>query len=399
MGHSPPSATESTRSPCVHGMPVAVARGGIMAAPTTPEQFVSGTPDRLAWSLDSARTLRTRGGRAPMKSALRLPRPALRFSRPALRFSRPALRFSRPALRFLGPTLQFWRPALQALVVALVASMGIPEAAAQRLSDADYEAAIGNLASENSETRLDAVEVLGRRGWRRRREIAPHLRRLLRTDPDWRVRASSGRAIGRLSVRTAVPDLAAALRDPQVEVRVVAAAALWRLPDAAAVPGLITLLNDTDPAARQWAALALGVVRDRRATAPLLRMLTDDQPEVRLDVVRSLGRVGDPAAMSALQAYVENADLPEDERLEAVNAIASLDSPDKVNVLVRLLRHAEEPVRLRAVRALGQVGDALAIPPLRRVRGEARGELRTSIDESIAAIRERARAAREARPD
>lgn len=280
-------------------------------------------------------------------------------------------------------------------VGALIAALFIAPApvAAQRLSDEDFQAAMQQLGSEDADVRLEAVETLGRRGWRRRREIAPRLRNLLRNDPDWRVRASSGRAIGRLSVRSAVPDLAAALRDPQVEVRVVAAAALWRLPDPAAVPGLIQLLEDQDAAARQWAALALGVVRDRRATPPLLRHLGDSSAEVRLDVIRSLGRVGDPSALQPLERFATNSGN-DDERVEAVNSIASLDSPDKVNALVRLMRGDDAAIKLQAVRALGQVGDALAIPALRRER-PARGELRAAIDEAIGAIQERAREARE----
>jgi HEAT repeat protein len=275
--------------------------------------------------------------------------------------------------------------------VALVWSMLAGVALAQRLTPEELQAAFRQLEDPSPDKRIEAVELLGRRGWQMRRDVAPRLQRLLREDPDWRVRASSGRAIGRLSVRTAVPDLVAALRDPQVEVRVVAAAALWRLPDPAAVPGLVELLSDRDAAARQWGALALGVVRDRRATQPLLRVLADPEGAVRMDVIRSLGRIGDPSALAPLRDFARTEGNALDERLEAVNSIASLDSPDKVNVLVQLLGDSEERIRLRSIRALGQVGDALAIPPLRRVRQAERSEEgRTAIDEAVQAIQERA---------
>lgn len=284
--------------------------------------------------------------------------------------------------------------ALTTIVAGAVLVMSLftaPSASAQRLTPEEMQAQFRQLEDPSPDKRIEAVEALGRRGWQLRRDIAPRLQRLLREDPDWRVRASSGRAIGRLSVRTAVPDLVAALRDPQVEVRVVAAAALWRLPDAAAVPGLVELLNDRDAAARQWGALALGVVRDRRATQPLLRVLADPEGAVRMDVIRSLGRVGDPSALDPLKDFARNASNAMDERLEAVNSIASLDSPDKVNVLVQLLSDSEERIRVRAVRALGQVGDALAIPPLRRVRQSERSEeARNAVDEAIEAIQQRA---------
>ena len=273
-----------------------------------------------------------------------------------------------------------------------VALMFTDVAAAQRLSDAEFTAAIQKLRSQNPDDRIDAVRLLGRRGYRRRREIAPHLRNLLRGDADWRVRAESGRAIGRLSVREAVPDLVRALRDPQVEVRVVAAAALWRLPDAAAVPALVELLDDQDAAARQWAALALGVVRDHRSTQPLLRLLNDSADNVRLDAIRSLGRIGDPEALAGLVAFVNDEDKPLEERLEAVNSLAQLQGPTKVNALARMLSHDEQRVRLRVVRALGQVGDALVLPPLRRRRQvETDAEMREAIDEALRAVQTRMR--------
>jgi len=285
-----------------------------------------------------------------------------------------------------------WNAALVALVVVGASLFGGHVARAQRLTQEEMDAALAQLGSQDPQERIEATELLGRRGWRHRREIAPRLVELLRNDRDWRVRASSGRALGRLSVRDAVPGLVQALRDPQVEVRVVAAAALWRLPDPASVPALVELLEDRDAAARQWAALALGVVRDRRATAPLLRLLGDAEESVRLDVIRSLGRIGDPAALEPLSGFARDASKELDERLEAINSLASLEGPDKVNHLIRMLGDDEQRVRVRAVRALGQVGDALAVPALRRRKqGERDEETRAAIDEAIAAIRQRAR--------
>ena len=77
-------------------------------------------------------------------------------------------------------------------------------------------------------------------------------------------------------------------------------------------------------------------------------------------------------------------------KLEAIDAIASVDSPDKVDVLVHLLDHDSGAVRSRTVRALGQVGDALAIPALRRRRSAVRSPAaRREIDAAMRAIRER----------
>ena len=176
-----------------------------------------------------------------------------------------------------------------------------------------------------------------------------------------------------------------------------AAAALWRLPDPAAVPALVRLLEDADPSARQWGAVALGVIHDPRATQPLLALLDDPETAVRIDVIRSLGRIGDVRAMGPLEALAANDAKADDERLEAVNAVASLESPDKVNALVRLLAVDDDGVRLRVIEALGQVGDALAIPQLRRRRSAERGANRAAVDRAIRAIQRRAREQRSER--
>jgi len=182
-------------------------------------------------------------------------------------------------------------------------------------------------------------------------------------------------------------------------VRVVAAAALWRLPDAAAVPSLVTLTHDEDASARQWAVLALGVARDPRSVPGLVALLRDPVEEVRMDTIRSLGRVGHPSALPALTALSGDAERPVDERLEAINSLASITGPDKVNALVRMLDDDDEQVRLRCVEALGQVGDALAVPALRRRRqAERSAPMRIALDAAISAIRARARERRHATP-
>lgn len=264
------------------------------------------------------------------------------------------------------------------------------QAHAQDLGDAELRTATEQLSDGSPEERARAADLLGRRGYDHRETIVPLLRTRIREDRDWRVRASSGRALGRLAARDAVPDLVRALRDPVVDVRVVAAAAIWRLPDPAAVPALLELLRDREAAARQWAALALGVIRDRRATQPLLTLLRDPEKDVRLDAIRSLGRLRDPGAVEQLEGFVRDGDRDMDERLEAVNALSALEGPEKVDALVRLIRFDDSQIRARAAQSLGRVGDALSIPALRDRRAvERSSSVRTAIDAAIQEIRDR----------
>lgn len=283
----------------------------------------------------------------------------------------------------------FPRPALARLGRALAAGVLVWTLVGSVLAQGDVRADMERLRSESATERAAAAETLGRSGHALREEITPLLRDLLRNDPAWEVRASAGRALGRLGTRDAVPDLVRALRDPVVDVRVVAAAAIWRLPDPAAVPALLELLVDPDANARQWATLALGVIRDTRAVTPLIGLLDDPEGAVRLDVIRSLGRIRSAEALAPLEAHA-NGDAPLDERVEAVGALAGLDAPQRIDALVRLIESRERRVREASIAALGQVGDALALPALRHRRAAERiPAVRTAIDEAIAAIEAR----------
>jgi HEAT repeat protein len=276
------------------------------------------------------------------------------------------------------------------LVVSFCLSLAARPAAAQELSADDYQTAFTQLTGTDATARASAAETLGRRASSHRAELVPVLRRLVREDPQWEVRASAGRALGRLAARDAVPDLVRALRDPVVDVRVVAAAAIWRLPDPAAVPALIELLADTDASARQWATLALGVIRDTRAVEPLTGLLHDPESSVRVDVVRSLGRIRDGAALAPLEAFVRESGRDAEERTEAISAIAGLDSPARMDALGRLLDHSDRGVRQHAAEALGQIGDALVLPTLRhRLSSERVPQVRSAITAAISAVEAR----------
>ena len=273
---------------------------------------------------------------------------------------------------------------LSLLVLSLAAT------AAGQTTEAQLQQALAKLDSDELEERLAAVELLGRRGRRLRDQLAPRLIRLLREDPEWRVRASSGRAIGRLGIRDAVPALVASLRDARAEIRVVAAAALWRLPDPAAVAPLLEVLSDSDAAVRQWAAVALGVIADRRATTPLLGLLDDASGEVRTDVLRSLARIADPAARERLKGFATEGRRPRAERLEAVNAIVALEGAQTIEALVDLLNARDPQIRARAARGLGMKGGADQIEALQgRLRRERNRDTKAALRAAIQAISER----------
>ncbi len=219
------------------------------------------------------------------------------------------------------------------------------------------------------------------------------LRPLLVSDPSHVVRAAAGRALGRLGVREALPDLVAALSDTNAEVRVVAAAALWRLPDASAVGPLLSRLVDTEAAVREWSAQALGVIGDHRATPEIAKLLTDPTRSVRLSAVLSLGRIGDPAGLRPLVKYATTGVLDDEEKTEVVNAVVSIKGPQRVEALFELLTASgRDPAqRVRLLLGLGQVANAEVIPRLRVYTAPTSvPSVRKAAQEAVAAIEARA---------
>jgi HEAT repeat protein len=252
-----------------------------------------------------------------------------------------------------------------------------------------FKSALARLASQQATERAAAADELGRRGFRFRSQIAEALRPMLSRDPEPGVRAASGRALGRLGIREAVPELTQALGDANAEVRAVAAAALWRLPDPSAVPALVEHTHDADAKVREWSVLALGAAEDARSLAPLIERLEDSDRSVRLAAVRGLGRLNTSAALAPLQGYLTRAPRDEEEKEEAVGAIVATEGSERVVTLLALYAAAASDVtqKKRLLSALGRTGDAQALPMLRKVSTEkdARG-LRAPAAAAYAAV-------------
>lgn len=268
-----------------------------------------------------------------------------------------------------------------------------PEKEGTQKSEDAFRAAQERLKSPVAAERATAADEMGRRGHRIRHEVAGVLRPLLVSDPSHVVRAAAGRALGRLGVREALPDLVAALSDTNAEVRVVAAAALWRLPDASAVGPLLSRLVDTEAAVREWSAQALGVIGDHRATPEIAKLLTDPTRSVRLSAVLSLGRIGDPAGLRPLVKYATTGVLDDEEKTEVVNAVVSIKGPQRVEALFELLTASgRDPAqRVRLLLGLGQVANAEVIPRLRVYTAPTSvPSVRKAAQEAVAAIEARA---------
>ena len=240
----------------------------------------------------------------------------------------------------------------------------------------------------------------------------PDLVRLL-SDEEARVRRRSALAVGRVGLRQGVEPLLVLLADSDPEVRKMAAFALGLLGDPRALESLVAALNDPSPLVKGGAAEALGLIggtpavdalgrfvmqmvesgllaqtpgedEDARRDTPaaafrlgvhaLARLKAYDhlaaavldgsgRPRVRWwPVAYALQRLGDPRALNALMLLAK--DPHPYTRAFAVKGLGALKNRAALPTLLPLLAGTDREVVIETVRALGQIGDPSAAPPL-----------------------------------
>jgi HEAT repeat protein len=203
--------------------------------------------------------------------------------------------------------------------------------------------------------------------------------------------------------RIAIP----ALNDKSEIVRATATFSVIFLPKDEALSRLLPLLTDKKELVRREAAYALGKVGNASAVNPLLKILQKDKVlEVRAASTVALGEIGDASVVSELvkilqrkpsikeeflrrsaarsigqiaqiiQTNITKVLTPENFLPDKFNSIEKPKYPrlvesfpifrDATNVLIQTLQKMKESddVRREAAYALGEIGNALAIPVL-----------------------------------
>jgi HEAT repeat protein len=180
--------------------------------------------------------------------------------------------------------------------------------------------------------------------------------------------------IWQLQSRRDIQALTKALQYPDPEVRKRAAGALRALDAVQAVPALKTALrSETDLQVRTNLVTALHILDHRtdvnrlikgKDVKGLMAALKSRHPENTIAAARALGELGDRIAVEPLVILFQNTSRPPRVRLAAAEALLQLKSAPAVVTLLGALRRDSWQVRRNAAAVLGQIQASWAVEPL-----------------------------------
>jgi len=216
--------------------------------------------------------------------------------------------------------------------------------------------------------RADAAEALAK--LKDDADVDAVLGETLRNDKAWGVRATAADSLGERKTLAAAKQLLEALHvaaEPWVRNHVVAA--LGNFKDNAEVAARLEAVAKDDKSfrARGAALQALGKIKAPNALATLNAAVAADSPDgfLRNAALRSMGPLGDDKAVPMLKEWVVPG-KPIDTRQAAISSLARLQKDDK-QITQQIAGYLTEPhasLRFSAIFALGERGDATAIPAL-----------------------------------
>jgi aminopeptidase N len=216
--------------------------------------------------------------------------------------------------------------------------------------------------------RVDAALALGR--IKNDDEVVAALGNALTTDKMWGVRDLAADALGRIASPAASKQLLEALNTndlPWVRNRIVSA--LGNFKDDAGISAKLESIAREDHSyrARASALQALGRLKSPNALATLNAAVATESPDgfLRNAALRSFGYLGDDKAVPLVREWSAPG-KPIDSRNAAVASLARLDKNNKdiTQQIAAYLTEPHAPLRMAAIWALGNRGDASAVPAL-----------------------------------
>ena len=137
------------------------------------------------------------------------------------------------------------------------------------------------------------------------------------------------------------------------------------VPDRRAVPILLLRLGDMDPVIVAYAASALGRLRAPEAIGPLTAILSHDHGMVRNFAALALSKMERMPKATVLELIKRLDDADDLAAISAIEALGEAKAPEAVQPMIERLPSVRPGLQQSIVSALGEIGDARALPSLR----------------------------------
>lgn len=199
-------------------------------------------------------------------------------------------------------------PSLKSLIISLFIIFLI--VAGEEAIAGNIDELIANLQSSNWQTRLLAVEELGR--IKNDKAIDALLNFVFIKAEDWRIKIRAIRLLGEIVDPRVLEALVKIFNDPFLNeecpaIKLNTAIALGNFnKGSSAVDTLIDALNYNNLLVREAAIQSLGKIGDSRAVPFLNSVLNDKSFAIKLSAIKALGNIGDPRAIPFLKQIAEN---------------------------------------------------------------------------------------------
>lgn len=247
------------------------------------------------------------------------------------------------------------------------------------VADAEFERLLESNSTRVREAALRALAVRERPALRR-----PVERQLASSNADVAVMAAY--ALGHLEDRASVSRLREELKSPRAPMRMTAAWALGMIEDPAAASDLESLARaDSDRRVRLVAIEALGDIEASRSFGTLVALLEERDVELATAAAEALSGLDTPSnAPAALLKAAQSEHRPL--RLAALEALAHIEDPAVIPVLLANITDADPDVRTHMIEALGELKAANAVSALRAALNDPVPEVRRAAVEALAEI-------------
>lgn len=178
------------------------------------------------------------------------------------------------------------------------------------------------------------------------------------SDSRWFVVRNAVTILGEVGGPQALVHLTGTLGHPDARVRRETVTALTKLGGPDAERLLLGLLDDSDSDVRSAATLAVSVLKVERAVRPLMERLgVESDEDAQVEILRALGRIGDAAAVPAMKKLTSGG----------------------------LFSRTSLRVRLEALRALGSIGTPHARQVLERAAKDRNSQVREAAQAALRA--------------